>query len=46
MSCSAGAIALRDPDPGAFGGGQAILVRDEVLIGGSEPRKDGYAAGF
>jgi gamma-glutamyltranspeptidase/glutathione hydrolase len=37
---------LRDPDPGAFGGGQAILVRDEVLVGGSEPRKDGYAAGF
>jgi gamma-glutamyltranspeptidase/glutathione hydrolase len=36
----------RDPDLGAFGGGQAILVRDEVLVGGSEPRKDGYAAGF
>jgi gamma-glutamyltranspeptidase / glutathione hydrolase len=37
---------LRDPDLGAFGGGQAILVRDDVLVGGSEPRKDGYAAGF
>jgi gamma-glutamyltranspeptidase/glutathione hydrolase len=36
----------RDPDLGAFGGGQAILVQDDVLIGGSEPRKDGYAAGF
>ena len=37
---------LRDPDLGAFGGGQAILVRGDVLVGGSEPRKDGYAAGF
>jgi gamma-glutamyltranspeptidase / glutathione hydrolase len=37
---------LRDPDLGAFGGGQAILVRDDVLVGGSEPRKDGYAAGY
>jgi gamma-glutamyltranspeptidase/glutathione hydrolase len=37
---------LRDPDPGAFGGGQAILVRDDALVGGSEPRKDGYAAGI
>jgi gamma-glutamyltranspeptidase / glutathione hydrolase len=37
---------LRDPDLGAFGGGQAILVQDDVLVGGSEPRKDGYAAGF
>ena len=23
-----------------------ILVQGDVLIGGSEPRKDGYAAGF
>ena len=37
---------LCDPDLGAFGGGQVILVRDQVLVGGSEPRKDGYAAGF
>jgi gamma-glutamyltranspeptidase/glutathione hydrolase len=37
---------LRDPDLGSFGGGQVILVRDDVLVGGSEPRKDGYAAGF
>jgi gamma-glutamyltranspeptidase/glutathione hydrolase len=36
---------LRDADPGNFGGGQAIMVRDDVLVGGSEPRKDGYAAG-
>lgn len=29
-----------------FGGGQIILVQDDVLLGGSDPRKDGYAAGF
>jgi len=29
-----------------FGGGQAILVEGDVLVGGSDPRKDGYAAGF
>jgi gamma-glutamyltranspeptidase/glutathione hydrolase len=36
----------RDPDPGGYGGGQAILVRGDALIGGSEPRKDGQAAGY
>jgi gamma-glutamyltranspeptidase/glutathione hydrolase len=35
-----------DPDPGGFGGGQAILRLGDVLVGGSEPRKDGYAAGL
>ena len=30
-----------------FGGGQTILVNEEgTLVGGSDPRKDGYAAGF
>ena len=29
-----------------FGGGQAVLVRDDVLIGGSESRKDGVALGY
>ena len=29
-----------------FGGGQVILVDGNVLVGGSDPRKDGYAAGF
>ena len=29
-----------------FGGGQAILVEGEALIGGSDPRKDGYAGGY
>jgi gamma-glutamyltranspeptidase/glutathione hydrolase len=35
-----------DPELYTFGGGQAILVQDEALVGGSDPRKDGYAAGF
>jgi gamma-glutamyltranspeptidase/glutathione hydrolase len=29
-----------------FGGGQAILVDGDLLLGGSDARKDGYAAGF
>jgi gamma-glutamyltranspeptidase/glutathione hydrolase len=29
-----------------FGGGQIILDRDGTLVAGSDPRKDGYAAGF
>jgi gamma-glutamyltranspeptidase/glutathione hydrolase len=29
-----------------FGGGQAVLVRGDALVGGSDPRKDGYAAGI
>jgi gamma-glutamyltranspeptidase/glutathione hydrolase len=35
-----------DPETLGFGGGQAILVDGETLVGGSDPRKDGYAAGF
>jgi gamma-glutamyltranspeptidase/glutathione hydrolase len=35
-----------EPDTFSFGGGQAILVSDDSLVGGSDPRKDGYAAGF
>jgi gamma-glutamyltranspeptidase / glutathione hydrolase len=38
--------AVCDPHPEAFGGGQAVLVRDDVLIGGSESRKDGIALGY
>jgi gamma-glutamyltranspeptidase / glutathione hydrolase len=37
---------VRHVDTFDFGGGQAILVQDGALLGGSDPRKDGYAAGF
>lgn len=37
---------VRDPDTFGFGGGQAILVTGEALVGGSDSRKDGYAAGL
>ena len=36
----------RDDDTFGFGGGQAIIVDGEALLGGSDPRKDGYAAGL
>ena len=42
----AGFRAVRDPDTFGFGGGQAILVEGDVLIGGSDSRKDGFAAGY
>lgn len=35
-----------DRDLASFGGGQAILLRGDALVGGSDPRKDGYAAGL
>jgi gamma-glutamyltranspeptidase/glutathione hydrolase len=35
-----------DDDTFSFGGGQAILVEGDALFGGSDPRKDGYAAGL
>ena len=37
---------MRETDTFGFGGGQAILVQGEALVGGSDPRKDGYAAGI
>lgn len=37
---------VRETDTFGFGGGQAIVVSGEALIGGSDPRKDGYAAGY
>ncbi len=40
----AGYRTARDSE--GFGGGQAILVEGESLLGGSDQRKDGYAAGF
>jgi gamma-glutamyltranspeptidase / glutathione hydrolase len=36
---------VRETERGAFGGGQAIIVRDGTLFGGSDARKDGCALG-
>jgi gamma-glutamyltranspeptidase/glutathione hydrolase len=41
-----GATRHERPGEGGWGGGQAILVHGEGLIGGSDDRKDGIAAGF
>jgi gamma-glutamyltranspeptidase/glutathione hydrolase len=41
-----GIATVREEDTFSFGGGQAILTEGEALYGGSDPRKDGYAAGF
>jgi gamma-glutamyltranspeptidase / glutathione hydrolase len=43
---AAGHQVVRETDTVGFGGGQAILVDGEALVGGSDPRKDGYAAGY
>ena len=37
---------VRDEDTFGFGGGQAIVVAGDALLGGSDVRKDGYAAGL
>jgi gamma-glutamyltranspeptidase / glutathione hydrolase len=37
---------VRETDTFVFGGGQAILVQGDVLVGGSDPRKDGHAGGI
>jgi gamma-glutamyltranspeptidase/glutathione hydrolase len=41
-----GLTPVRERGVDEFGGGQAILVEADALVGGSDPRKDGYAAGF
>jgi gamma-glutamyltranspeptidase/glutathione hydrolase len=41
-----GLRAVGETDQAVFGGGQAIVVHGDVLLGGSDSRKDGYAAGF
>ena len=41
-----GYATVREPDASCFGGGQAILVVGDALVGGSDPRKDGYAGGI
>jgi gamma-glutamyltranspeptidase/glutathione hydrolase len=40
-----GIETVRETNAGLFGGGQAILVVGDALVGGSDPRKDGYAGG-
>lgn len=42
----AGFATVCDAELAGFGGGQAIFVDGESLVGGSDPRKDGYAAGI
>lgn len=37
---------ILDDDRAGFGGGQLIDLRDGRLLGGSDRRKDGFAAGF
>jgi gamma-glutamyltranspeptidase/glutathione hydrolase len=37
---------ILEQDTLVFGGGQAIMVEGDALLGGSDSRKDGYAAGF
>lgn len=41
-----GIATVRETNTGYFGGGQVILASGDVLVGGSDARKDGYAAGF
>jgi gamma-glutamyltranspeptidase/glutathione hydrolase len=41
-----GLPAVLEEDTFQFGGGQAIFVEREVLMGGSDPRKDGHAGGI
>jgi gamma-glutamyltranspeptidase/glutathione hydrolase len=42
----AGHQVVCETDTVGFGGGQAILLEGDALVGGSDPRKDGYAAGY
>jgi gamma-glutamyltranspeptidase/glutathione hydrolase len=41
-----GYTVVLDEDIFVFGGGQAIVADGDALLGGSDSRKDGYAAGF
>jgi gamma-glutamyltranspeptidase/glutathione hydrolase len=43
---SLGFDPVLDTDREAFGGGQAIVLHEDRILGGSDPRKDGFAAGF
>jgi gamma-glutamyltranspeptidase/glutathione hydrolase len=42
----AGHQVVCESDTFGFGGGQTVLVHGDALVGGSDPRKDGYAAGY
>jgi gamma-glutamyltranspeptidase / glutathione hydrolase len=42
---AAGFEAVRSQETSSFGGGQAIFLRGDALLGGSDARKDGFAAG-
>ena len=46
ISSSSAIATVRETNTFGFGGGQAILVQGDALVGGSDPRKDGYAAGL
>ena len=37
---------MEERSPGLFGGGQIILRGTDGYVAGSDPRKDGHAAGF
>ena len=37
---------VEEHEVAGFGGGQAIFRQGDALVGGSDSRKDGYAAGF
>lgn len=41
-----GIEAVADDDVYGFGGGQIVQVHADGLVAGSDPRKDGFAAGF
>jgi gamma-glutamyltranspeptidase / glutathione hydrolase len=43
---AAGIAVAEEPGRPPFGGGQAIEIRDGRILGGSDPRKDGFAAGY
>ena len=43
---SLGLEPVREPGITPFGGGQAIFVERGSLIGGSDGRQDGFAAGY
>jgi gamma-glutamyltranspeptidase / glutathione hydrolase len=42
----AGLPAVREENTFEFGSGQAIFLEGDALLGGSDPRKDGYAGGI